>query len=114
MTLSSPSLVRPLVAVDLFAGGGGASEGLKMASGVAPVVAVNHDEHAIAMHAANHPETIHFHQDVYDVNPAKLTSSGHRQIAPTSPAPRAVSRRTAPSAAWLVLWSSGSGQSTPS
>ncbi len=58
-----------MIAVDLFAGGGGASEGIYRASGVHPVVAVNHCDHAIRMHEHNHPETIHFRQDVFDVDP---------------------------------------------
>lgn len=45
--------------VDLFAGGGGASLGIQWAIGSAPDLAVNHDHHAIQMHAANHPETHH-------------------------------------------------------
>lgn len=55
--------------VDLFAGGGGASEGIRQALGVAPAVAVNHDEAAIQMHAANHPGTLHLCEDVFRVSP---------------------------------------------
>jgi len=40
--------------VDLFAGGGGASEGIKSVFGRDPDVAVNHDPDAIAMHQVNH------------------------------------------------------------
>jgi DNA (cytosine-5)-methyltransferase 1 len=60
--------VSPLV-IDLFAGGGGASEGIRRALGRCPDVAVNHDEHAIRMHALNHPNTIHLREDVFDVDP---------------------------------------------
>ncbi len=50
------SKLRPgEIVVDLFAGGGGASEGLKQALGIDPALAYNHDEQAIGMHAANHP-----------------------------------------------------------
>jgi DNA (cytosine-5)-methyltransferase 1 len=59
-----------LGSVDLFAGGGGASLGIEQASGVSPLVAVNHNPHAIAMHAENHPRTRHYQQDVFDVAPA--------------------------------------------
>jgi len=55
--------------VDLFAGGGGASEGIRMATGAAPYLAINHDAHAISMHAANHPDTIHLQADVFEVTP---------------------------------------------
>ena len=58
---------RPVV-VDLFAGGGGASYGMRSA-GYAPTVAINHDEAAIRMHAINHPEAHHFHASVWDVKP---------------------------------------------
>ena len=60
--------------IDLFAGGGGASEGMTRA-GFAPTVAVNHDADAIRMHAANHPGTMHYQESVYDVRPG-LASRG--------------------------------------
>lgn len=55
--------------VDLFAGGGGASAGIKSATGRSPDLAVNHDEHAIRMHTANHPETEHDHASVWERKP---------------------------------------------
>lgn len=71
---AAKSALRPgEIAVDLFAGGGGWSEGFQRAAGVPPAVAVNHDEHAIAMHRANHPEARHFRDDVWTVNPRKAT-----------------------------------------
>lgn len=62
---------RPVV-VDLFAGGGGASEGIRRALGVEPVLALNHDPAAIAMHRANHPDAIHITEDVFVVIPARF------------------------------------------
>lgn len=59
------------VFIDLFCGGGGASEGIRMATGKSPLLAVNHDPAAIAMHQANHPDTIHFCKNVWDVDPAQ-------------------------------------------
>lgn len=56
---------------DFFAGGGGASEGTRRATGRAPDVAINHDAAAIEMHARNHPETLHLRQDVWDVDPER-------------------------------------------
>lgn len=56
-------------AVDLFAGGGGASEGIRDALGVPPALAVNHDPAAIAMHELNHPETEHMCASVFEVDP---------------------------------------------
>lgn len=71
---STESALRPgEIAVDLFAGGGGWSEGFQRAAGVPPAVAVNHDEHAIAMHRANHPETRHFPENVFAVVPRTAT-----------------------------------------
>lgn len=55
--------MRELV-IDSFAGGGGASEGIKMALGRDPDIAVNHDRFAMAMHRRNHPGTKHLIQDV--------------------------------------------------
>ncbi len=59
--------------VDLFAGGGGASEGIKLALGRDPDVAVNHDRVAIAMHEANHPDTWHLRQNIREVSPLWAT-----------------------------------------
>jgi DNA (cytosine-5)-methyltransferase 1 len=55
--------------VDLFCGAGGTSTGIHAAeidgNPVAQVVAaVNHDPIAIESHATNHPETIHFNEDI--------------------------------------------------
>nr|WP_318526911.1 DNA cytosine methyltransferase [Xanthomonas sacchari] len=57
--------------VDLFAGGGGASEALKQATGLDPALAYNHDEWAIGMHAANHPLTIHHREDIWHADPCR-------------------------------------------
>lgn len=64
------SRLRPReIVVDLFAGGGGASEGLKQALGIDPALAYNHDELAIGMHAANHPMTKHHREDIWHADP---------------------------------------------
>ncbi len=64
------SALRPgEIVVDLFAGGGGASEALKQALGVDPALAYNHDEWAIGMHSANHPLTIHHREDIWHADP---------------------------------------------
>lgn len=60
--------------VDLFAGGGGTSEGIKAATGRDPDVAINHDHLALAMHEANHPATKHFCENVFRVDPREVTS----------------------------------------
>ncbi|MFT2131386.1 DNA cytosine methyltransferase [Stenotrophomonas maltophilia] len=64
------SRLRPgEIVVDMFAGGGGASEGLKQALGIDPALAYNHDELAIGMHAANHPLTQHHREDIWHADP---------------------------------------------
>ncbi|KZK83008.1 Modification methylase BspRI [Pseudovibrio sp. Ad13] len=56
------------IIIDAFAGGGGASTGIEMALGRSPDLAINHCEAALAMHAANHPETVHLPESVWDVD----------------------------------------------
>ena len=55
--------------VDNFAGGGGASAGIEEAIGRPIDIAINHDPEAIAMHRVNHPETRHYCEDVWAVDP---------------------------------------------
>ena len=55
--------------VDSFAGGGGASTGIEIATGVSPDIAINHDPEAIRMHKANHPYAEHYCEDVWQVDP---------------------------------------------
>jgi DNA (cytosine-5)-methyltransferase 1 len=59
------------IIVDSFAGGGGASEGIRRALGRSPDIAINHDEEAIALHVANHPESEHYAEDVWKVDPVR-------------------------------------------
>lgn len=58
--------------VVLFAGMGGACQGLEDA-GFPVHVAVNHDEIAIAAHKALNPHTRHLHADIYEVCPLEAT-----------------------------------------
>ncbi len=60
--------------VDSFAGGGGASTGIAMAIGRSVDIAINHDPVAIAMHIVNHPETEHYCENVWDVDPRKAAN----------------------------------------
>lgn len=62
--------------VDNFAGGGGASTGMEMATGISVDIAINHDPEAIRMHKANHPSTKHYCEDVWQVDPVKACN-GH-------------------------------------
>lgn len=59
--------------IDLFCGAGGTSTGVEAArlhgEQVAKVIAcVNHDANAIASHAANHPDALHFVEDIRTLN----------------------------------------------
>lgn len=62
--------------VDNFAGGGGASTGIEMATGISVDIAINHDPEAIRLHKANHPYTKHYCESVWDVDPVKACN-GH-------------------------------------
>lgn len=57
------------IIVDNFAGGGGASTGIEAALGRDVDVAINHDDEAVAMHAANHPRTRHHCQSIWSIDP---------------------------------------------
>ena len=57
--------------VDNFAGGGGASTGIELATGYSVDIAINHDPEAIKMHKANHPNTKHYCENVWAVDPVK-------------------------------------------
>jgi DNA (cytosine-5)-methyltransferase 1 len=59
------------IIVDNFAGGGGASTGISVAIGRSVDIAINHDPAAIAMHKANHPDTEHYCESVWDIDPVK-------------------------------------------
>jgi len=97
MTVHAPETFREFAAVrgfdldhelvvDCFAGGGGASEGMEDAIrrlkvlGILPLsrranvdIAINHDDKAIAMHLANHPNTMHVTADIWTVDPLSVT-----------------------------------------
>lgn len=78
------SLYDPLF-VDNFAGGGGASTGIEMATGRPVDIAINHDESAILMHQRNHPYTRHYQDDVWIIDPVKVTGGRPVHIAWFSP-----------------------------
>lgn len=84
--------------IDLFCGAGGTSTGVEAAQlhgeQVAKVIAcVNHDANAIASHAANHPDALHFIEDIRTLNLDRLLA--HVEV----------SRKQYP-AARVVLWAS--------
>ncbi|HCR0322796.1 TPA: DNA cytosine methyltransferase [Klebsiella aerogenes] len=73
------------IIVDNFAGGGGASTGIELAIGRSVDIAINHDENAIAMHKTNHPDTLHYCESVFDVDPAAATGGNPVGLAWFSP-----------------------------
>lgn len=58
--------------VDSFAGGGGASTGIELATGRPVDIAIDHDPDAILMHKTNHPHTEHIQASVWDVDPVEV------------------------------------------
>lgn len=101
--------------IDSFAGGGGASLGISKALNREVDVAINHDEHAIHMHAANHPKTRHFTEDVWKVNPHKVLAGSPIGLLWASPDCKHFSRakgskpveKKIRSLAWVVIrWAS--------
>ncbi|WP_347994170.1 DNA cytosine methyltransferase [uncultured Eubacterium sp.] len=69
-------MIKGELIVDNFAGGGGASTGIEMATGYSVDIAINHDPEAIRMHKANHPSTKHYCESVWDVDPIQACK-GH-------------------------------------
>lgn len=69
-------MINGKLLVDNFAGGGGASTGMEIATGRSVDVAINHDPEAIKMHKANHPYTRHYCESVWNVDPVEACA-GH-------------------------------------
>lgn len=99
------------VIIDSFAGGGGASTGIEMATGRPVDIAINHDVNAILMHRANHPFTEHYREDVWAVDPVKAVRGRKVRLLWASPDCKHFSRakgaalvdRKIRGLAWVVL-----------
>lgn len=97
--------------VDNFAGGGGASTGIELATGRVVNIAINHDPSAILMHKTNHPYTEHYQESVWDVDPVELCRGQKVGLAWFSPDCKHFSRakgaalvdRNIRGLAWIVL-----------
>ena len=66
-----------LIVIDSFCGAGGVTEGFHRATingekCAKVIIGINHDPIAIASHAANHPDTVHFVEDFTTLDPNKL------------------------------------------
>lgn len=73
------------IIVDNFAGGGGASVGIELATSEPVAIAVNHDPDAIAMHEANHPYTKHYCESVWNISPREVCTGRRVSLAWFSP-----------------------------
>ena len=73
------------IIVDNFAGGGGASTGIELATGRPVTIAINHDPDAILMHKTNHPFTEHYQASVWDVDPCEVSKGRPVGLAWFSP-----------------------------
>lgn len=71
--------------IDNFAGGGGASTGIELATGRVVDIAINHDRDAILMHKTNHPHTRHYQASVWDVDPEEVCAGSPVGLAWFSP-----------------------------
>lgn len=78
-------MINGEIIVDNFAGGGGASTGIEMATGRSVDIAINHDPEAIKMHKANHPNTKHYCEDVWQVDPVEACNGNPVALAWFSP-----------------------------
>lgn len=99
------------IIVDNFAGGGGASTGIELATGRVVDIAINHDPDAILMHKTNHPFTEHIQASVWDVDPVEVCRGRPVGLAWFSPDCRHFSKakgsalvdRNIRGLAWIVL-----------
>ena len=99
------------IIVDNFAGGGGASTGIELATGRPVTIAINHDPAAILMHKTNHPYTEHLQASVWDVDPVKVCTGRPVGLAWFSPDCKHFSKakgsapvdRNIRGLAWIVL-----------
>lgn len=97
--------------IDNFAGGGGASTGIELATGRTVDAAINHDPDAILMHRTNHPQTRHYCESVWDVDPWEVTRGRPVGLAWFSPDCKHFSKakgskpvdRNIRGLAWIVL-----------
>lgn len=103
--------LRKEIIVDNFAGGGGASTGIELATGRVVYAAINHDPAAILMHKTNHPHTTHYQASVWDVDPRDVCKGNPVGLAWFSPDCKHFSKakgaalvdRNIRGLAWIVL-----------
>ncbi|WP_339064782.1 DNA cytosine methyltransferase [Teredinibacter turnerae] len=71
--------------IDNFSGGGGATTGIEYALGRSVDVAINHNQSAIDMHTINHPQTKHYNESVWNVDPRAVCNGQPVGLAWFSP-----------------------------
>lgn len=99
------------IIVDNFAGGGGASTGIELATGRPVAIAINHDPDAILMHKTNHPYTEHYQESVWNIDPQEVCAGRPVGLAWFSPDCKHFSKakggkpvsRNIRGLAWIVL-----------
>jgi len=87
-------MIQPkFLIVDLFCGAGGTTTGFENSKECKVVACVNHDANAIKSHAANHPECLHFTEDIRTLDLSLLVAvvAKYRALYPD---------------AFLILWAS--------
>ena len=110
MSIGQINLLDEII-VDNFAGGGGASTGIELATGRVVDIAINHDPDAILMHRTNHPHTTHYQASVWDVDPVDVCQGRPVGLAWFSPDCKHFSKakgaalvdRNIRGLAWIVL-----------
>ncbi len=78
-------MINGKIFVDNFAGGGGASTGIELSTGIPVDIAINHDKEAVRMHQTNHPHTKHYCEDVWEVDPVNACNGRKVALAWFSP-----------------------------
>lgn len=73
--------IYPIFWIDLFCGFGGTTEGIYLSDTGAKVIAcVNHDAEAIKCHKANHPDCLHFVEDIRNMEVVRKLDSLVKKI----------------------------------
>ncbi len=68
-----PAAMEKELIIDSFAGAGGVSIAIEEVFGRSPDIAINHNKIALDTHAINHPSTRHVRENIWKVDPRKVT-----------------------------------------
>lgn len=79
--MSTRSDIKPeLLYVDLFCGAGGTTTGIELSKKAKVIACVNHDAVAIASHAMNHPDVLHFTEDIRILETAPILAKIEEEL----------------------------------